>query len=455
MKKNQKLNHYRVGDHLTVTISDMTRRGEGVGHVEGQALFVDGAVVGETVEAELTAVKQQYLKGKMSRILAYSENRKTPDCPAFPECGGCQCLHLTASCENELKRQTVINAFKHIGGLTDVAEKVRPTIGMERPCRYRNKAQLKVSDAGIGFYQKGSHAVVPIDDCMNQKRPLGPVMEVCQKWMTTLKLTPYDEKSRRGDVRGFLLRTNRQGDAMVVPVVSHELSSEQKRQTVQIFENLPQLKSLLLNIHTKPNNRVLGAKTELLAGKAFIEETLCGYTFNISPQSFFQVNTVQAERLYEKAKVYAALTGKETLWDLYCGTGTIGICMAKDAGQVLGVEIVPEAVADAHKNSMRNHVQNISFICGKAEDVMPEQIRQGSRADVAVVDPPRKGCARTLLDSLVACRIPKIVYVSCDPATLARDVGILTKAGYELIEATPVNMFPGTGHVETVALISR
>jgi 23S rRNA (uracil1939-C5)-methyltransferase len=192
-----------------------------------------------------------------------------------------------------------------------------------------------------------------------------------------------------------------------------------------------------------------------LAGEAFIEETLCGYTFEISPQSFFQVNTRQTERLYEKAREYASLTGKETLWDLYCGTGTIGICMAKNAGQVLGVEIVPEAVADARKNAARNHIQNISFICGKAEDVMPEQIKQGTRADVAIVDPPRKGCARTLLDSLIACRIPKIVYVSCDPATLARDVGILTKAGYTLREATPVNMFPGTGHVETVAWLSR
>ena len=456
MNKTQKnKNKPCVGDHLTVTITDMTRRGEGVGHFMGQALFVDGAVVGETVEVELTAVKQQYLKGKMSQILADSKNRKTPDCPAFPKCGGCQWLHLTASCENELKRQTVINAFKHIGGLTDAAEKVRPTIGMAQPIRYRNKAQLKVSDAGIGFFQKGSHAVVPIGDCLNQKRPLGPVLAVCQKWMAALKLIPYDEKSRRGDVRGFLLRTNRQGDVMLVPVVSHDLSSEQKRQTVQIFEGLPQLKSLMLNIHTKPNNRVLGTKTELLAGEAFIEEGLCGYTFNISPQSFFQVNTIQAEKLYEKAKGYAALTGAETLWDLYCGTGTIGICMAKDAERVLGVEIVPEAVEDARKNAKRNHIQNISFICGKAEDVMPEQIRQGSRADVAVVDPPRKGCARTLLDSLIACRIPKIVYVSCDPATLARDVGILTKAGYELIEATPVNMFPGTGHVECVVLMSK
>lgn len=456
MNKTQKnKNKPCVGDHLTVTITDMTRRGEGVGHFMGQALFVDGAVVGETVEAELTAVKSQYLKGKLSHIIETSANRKAPDCPAFPECGGCQWLHLTSACENALKRATVVNDLKHIGGLDDAEEKVRPIIGMDPPCHYRNKAQLKVSEAGIGFYRKGSHQVVPICDCMNQEVPLAPIIAVCQKWMADLKLKPYDEIKRRGDVRGFLLRTNRQGDVMVVPVVSHDLSSEQKRQTVQIFEGLPQLKSLMLNIHTKPNNRVLGTKTELLAGEAFIEEGLCGYTFNISPQSFFQVNTIQAEKLYEKAKGYAALTGAETLWDLYCGTGTIGICMAKDAGRVLGVEIVPEAVEDARKNAKRNHIQNISFICGKAEDVMPEQIRQGSRADVAVVDPPRKGCARTLLDSLIACRIPKIVYVSCDPATLARDVGILKKAGYELIKATPVNMFPGSGHTEVCCLIEK
>ena len=456
MNKTQKnKNKHRVGDHLTVTITDMTRRGEGVGHFKGQALFVDGAVVGETVEAELTAVKSQYLKGKQICIVEDSTNRKTPDCPAFPECGGCQWLHLTAACENALKRATVVNDLKHIGGLDDAEEKVRPIIGMDPPYHYRNKAQLKVSEAGIGFYRKGSHQVVPICDCMNQEVPLKPVITVCQKWMTELKLTPYDETKRRGDVRGFLLRTNRKGEIMLVPIVRRDLSAKQKKQTIEIFENLPQLKSLMLNIHAKPGNRILGSKTVPLAGEAFIEETLCGYTFEISPQSFFQVNTRQTERLYEKAREYASLTGKETLWDLYCGTGTIGICMAKDAGQVLGVEIVPEAVADARKNAARNQIENISFICGKAEDVMPEQIKQGSRADVAVVDPPRKGCARTLLDSLIACRIPKIVYVSCDPATLARDVGVLTKAGYTLREATPVNMFPGTGHVETVVLMSR
>lgn len=456
MNKTQKnKNKPRVGDRLTVTITDMTRRGEGVGHFKGQALFVDDAVVGETVEAELTAVKSQYLKGKQICIVEDSTNRKTPDCPAFPACGGCQWLHLTAACENALKRATVVNDLKHIGGLDDAEEKVRPIIGMDPPYHYRNKAQLKVSEAGIGFYKKGSHEVVPIHDCLNQKQPLEPVIVACQKWMTDLKLTPYDETKRHGDVRGFLLRTNRKGAVMLVPVVTHSFSKVQKQQTIAIFRTLPNLMSLMLNVHAKPDNRVLSSDTELLAGDDRIEETLCGYRFHISPQSFFQVNTFQAEKLYEQAKIYAGLTGSETLWDLYCGTGTIGICMAKDAGKVLGVEIVPEAVEDAKQNAKRNGIKNIRFICGKAEDVMPEQIKQGSRADVAVVDPPRKGCARTLLDSLIACRILKIVYVSCDPATLARDVGILTKAGYTLREATPVNMFPGTGHVETVAWLSR
>jgi 23S rRNA (uracil1939-C5)-methyltransferase len=447
-KQSRQKNPYRVGDRLEVTISDMTRRGEGVGHIQGQALFVDGAVVGETVEVELTAVKQQYLKGKMSQILADSKNRKTPDCPAFPKCGGCQWLHLKAE-------SIVVQAFERIGGLQDADQKVRQTVGMADPRRYRNKAQLKVSKQGIGFYRKGSHEVIPIDDCMNQADAFPEIIAACRKWMDELRLSVYDEKRRQGAVRGFLVRTNRAGDIMLVLICAQALSSAQKAQTIGIFKSLSGLKSLMFSLHDKSNNRVLGEMIENLAGTDFIEERLLGNTFRISPRSFFQVNTEQTEKLYGLARRYAGLTQSETLWDLYCGTGTIGITMAKDAKRVLGVEIVPEAVADARLNAKANGIDNIEFICGKAEAVMPEEIKKGWRADVAVVDPPRKGCAKTLLDSLIACQIPKIVYVSCDPATLARDVGILTKAGYELIEATPVNMFPGTGHVECIALMSR
>ncbi|MGN0194700.1 MAG: 23S rRNA (uracil(1939)-C(5))-methyltransferase RlmD [Pseudoramibacter sp.] len=454
-KKCKHKSPYRVGDHLEVTVSDMTRRGEGVGHVQGQALFVEDAVVGEKVETRLTAVKSQYLKGDLVRIIAPSAHRDTPKCAAFPACGGCQWLNLKPESENQLKRNIVIQAFAHIGGLQDAEAKVRPTVGMADPKRYRNKAQLKVSEQGIGFYRKGSHDVIPIDDCMNQADAFSEIIAACRKWMAALHLRVYDEKRRKGTVRGFLVRTNRAGDIMLVLICAKPLSAAQKAKTVEIFKSLSGLKSLMFSLHDKPNNRVLGESAERLAGADYIEERLCGCRFHISPHSFFQVNTEQTEKLYALARQYAGLTQNETLWDLYCGTGTIGITMAKDAKRVLGVEIVPEAVADARRNAEVNGIDNITFICGKAEAVMPEEIKKGRRADVAVVDPPRKGCAKTLLDSLIASQVPKIVYVSCDPATLARDAGILTQAGYTLIEATPVNMFPGTGHVETVSLFVR
>lgn len=446
-----------LGDKLTLDITDLTARGEGVAHADGMTVFVDGALPGDTVRAQVTTVKQQYLKAKTLETLTQSNDRQASPCAYFPTCGGCQWLHLKPEATLSRKRNIVVNALKHIGGIADADALVRPAIGMDTPARYRNKAQWKIDAKSrcLGFYAKGSHDVVPVADCLNMDAAGASVIKTIDRFLAREKIDIYDEQTGQGNLRGFLVRTNKAGDIMLVPIVRTMKGTDWQQAARYFKKALPNLKAFLVNENTTRGNRVLGKKTTRVWGDDVLTEILLGYRFRVSPASFFQVNPYQTEKLYAKAITYAGLTGNETVYDLYCGTGTIGLCASGKAKRIIGVEIVADAVADAKRNAKANGVTNAAFYCGRAEDIVPKRVAAGERPDVVIVDPPRKGCAKTLIETIIACGTAKLVYVSCNPATLARDAAFLTQAGFTLEEATPVDMFPGTGHVETVALMSR
>ncbi len=455
MKHKIQKEPYHIGDRLTVDVTDLTARGEGVAHHNGLTVFVAGALPGERVRTRVAVVKQQYLVGTLDAIQVAAAVRQVPPCDYFPECGGCQWLHLNADAQAEQNRQRVLGDLEHIGGFANIEDNVRGTVSADSAVHYRNKAQFKISKAGLGFYGKGSHQVVPIAHCLNQMTPNDDLIPILNRWVQDSQIPIYQEDSGAGNLRGVLVRTNRHGDIMVTLIVKSLSGVNAERLAGRLQERLPELASFSMNINPKRSNRILGKETRVIFGTPTISETLCGREFQISPASFFQVNTEQTEKLYRQAMCYAGLTGQESVFDLYCGTGTIGICMADRARKVIGIEVVPEAIADAKENARRNHIDNIQFFCGRSEKILPERLAVGDAADVVVVDPPRKGCAQALLETIVACGVPKIVYVSCNPATLARDARYLVGAGYRLEEVTPFDLFPGTGHVECVALMSR
>ncbi|WP_315523623.1 23S rRNA (uracil(1939)-C(5))-methyltransferase RlmD [Pseudoramibacter alactolyticus] len=455
MKHKTKKNAYRIGDRLVVDVTDLTARGEGVAHHNGLTVFVGGALPGERAQLRVDVVKQQYLVGMLEAIQVRTTVRQTPPCDYFPECGGCQWLHLNAAAQAEQKRRRVMGDLVHIGGFTDIADKVCATVSADPAVHYRNKAQFKISEEGIGFYAKGSHQVIPIAHCLNQMTPNDDLILILNQWVKDSQIPIYREDSGTGNLRGILVRANRRGDIMVTLIAKTLSGVNTERLARRLQENLSELVSFSININPNRGNRVLGEETRVIFGAPTISETLCGREFQISPASFFQVNTEQAEKLYQQVIHYANLIGQESVFDLYCGTGTIGICMADRARKVTGIEVVPEAIADAKENARRNNIDNIQFFCGRSEKIMPERLAAGDAADVVVVDPPRKGCARSLLETIVASGVPKIVYVSCNPSTLARDCRCLADAGYRLEEVTPFDLFPGTGHVETVALLSK
>lgn len=380
--------------------------------------------------------------------------RGDPDCPWYPRCGGCQFRHIRYDAQLLIKKKLVADALERIGGVCDAQQRVRDTLGMQEPCRYRNKAQFKVAPDGIGFYQKNSHAVVTIDDCLNQPESCRRVIAACRKLLEEGLMTLYDEKRHRGVLRGVVQRSNRQGQEMVTLVVT-AFDAGTAGALIDIFrEAIPQLISLNINLNPQRGNAVMGKETQCVWGEAQMAENLGGLAYQISPRSFFQVNTKQTEILYSLVAQLAKLDGTQTVFDLFCGTGTIGLFLARDAKKVIGVETIPEAVEDARSNAAANGITNAEFICGKAERVMDDLVGQGILPDVAVVDPPRKGIDAHIISLLASHKVPSIIYVSCNPATLARDIAGFTAMGYELGPVQPVDLFPFTGHVETVALLS-
>jgi len=456
--------------HYIVEINDMTHEGQGVGRIDGFAVFVNGALTGELVETRIIKVSRAYAVGKLIDILKPSPDRAEPFCSVFKRCGGCSLQHMNYEATLRLKTKLVKDNIERIGGLKDVT--VFDTIGMENPFNYRNKAQYPVAVAKgeviSGFYAPRSHEVIKSEVCGIQNPASDRLRNEIIRFITEKGLTVYDESTGKGLVRHIVTRVGfNTGDVMVVIVINGkrlphadelvnrltqmdlgngDVSSENAKSALQ-------LKSIYLNINDKKTNVILGDKNILLYGSSTISDTIGKYRFLVSPHSFFQVNPVQTEVLYNKALEYAQLTGKETVFDLYCGTGTISLFLSEKAAKVYGVEVVEAAVEDAKKNASLNGVGNAEFIQGEAEKVVPVLYREGVRADVVVLDPPRKGCDEKLLHLISEMGPERIVYVSCNPSTLARDLKYLAGSGYRVEKVQPVDMFPWSGGVESVTLL--
>ena len=443
-----------VGEKYTVEIMDITHSGEGVGRLENMIVFVEGTLPGDVAEVEIKTVKKTYAQGRLLTIKESSPERVEPECQYFGKCGGCQLLHMSYEGQLRAKSKMVKDALERIGGLKDLA--VEPIIGMEEPCRYRNKAQFKVDQKGMGFYAKNTHNLVHIDDCLNQPESAADVIKTMNSIIKDLNLSIYDEKTQKGYVRGVLQRTNLEGENMITIVVNGKDLSQRDAIVEALRKGVPNVKSIYVNINREKGNVILGKKSICVYGAARIVEKIGDRIFSISPNSFFQVNSKQTVKLYDQIKEMAALKGTETVFDLYCGTGTIGLYLAKEAKAVIGIESVNDAVLDARENAGLNQLDNATFYQGRAEEEMVRITKEEKiKPDLIILDPPRKGCEETLLNAISELKTATVIYVSCNPSTLARDLKIMKELGYAVKKVQPVDLFPGTGHVETVVLMSR
>jgi 23S rRNA (uracil1939-C5)-methyltransferase len=441
-----------------IDISGMGYEGEGVGKIENFTVFVQGALLGERVKVRIVKVAKNYAYGKLLDIVESSKHRAEPVCSIYRNCGGCQMQHVSYEGQLEFKTQRVKDVMERIAKLEKIV--VHDTLGMKEPYRYRNKVQLPVGkvngEVRIGFYAPRSHDIIGMDTCHIQDDIADRVVSLTKEWIIKHNIEPYDESEDKGTIRHIMIRRGFKTSEVMVVLVTREERLSYLEEFVQLMvKNIHGLKSVVQNINPKKTNVILGDKSKVLWGAEIIKDYIGEFKFNISPLSFFQVNPVQTEVLYGKALEYAALTGDEIVFDAYCGTGTISLFLSQKAKKVYGVEIVPQAIEDAKKNALQNGVENAEFLVGESEKVIPELINKGIRAEVVVVDPPRKGCERSLLEAISSISPKRIVYVSCDPSTLARDLGILDGLGYRTIEVQPVDMFPQTAHVETVALVER
>ena len=439
---------------VPLVIENYGSDGEGVAHLpDGMACFVKGAMRGEACQVRLVKVGRSCAWGEVEKVTTPSPARVEPDCPYYADCGGCSLRHMTYDEELELKKQKVQDALRRIGGC-DVP--VSAIFGAKNTERYRNKVQFPVADGPrIGFYQKRTHAVTDVEDCLLQPEAAANVRAAVKGWMERYKVPAYNERAHKGLVRHVYVRTNAKGESLCCLMVNGtELPHEEELvSALRLAE--PGLKGVILGVNQKKTNVILGESYRTLWGRDVLEETLCGLSFRLSVPSFFQVNREQTEVLYSKALELAGLTGEETVLDLYCGIGTISLALAKRAKKVIGAEVVPEAIEDAKANAKRNGIENAEFFCGDAGDIAAKLAADGLRPDVITVDPPRKGLAPDVVDTIVQMNPDRVVYVSCDPATLARDVKRFEEQGYHPQTALAVDLFPRTSHVESVVLLSR
>lgn len=429
-------------------ITDTTDDGSGIGRVDGMAVFVPGGVPGDSLSVRILKVKKSYAYARIEEVLSPSENRVKPDCPVFARCGGCTYRNIRYSAQAQLKQNRVESAMRRIGGFSLSS---KPIVAAAHPLRYRNKAQYPFCEDGqVGFYAPHSHRVVPCGDCLLQPEEFSKIAETVTVWIRRYGISVYSEQNPEGLLRHLYLRKAAATGQIMVVLVSRRAEVPHLSELVESLCALPMtITGIMLNIQPKPNNVILGQENRLLFGKDRIVDRLCGVMVSLSPLSFYQVNREMAEALYEKAAEYAQAKGKFLL-DLYCGTGTIGLSMAKAARKVIGVEVVAPAVEDAIRNAAVNGFQNCEFLCADAASAAVQLEKRDIHPDCVILDPPRKGCEEALLQTVASCFSPeRIVYVSCDPATLARDCAVLEKLGYELKEYTPFDLFPFTAHIET------
>lgn len=437
----------------TVTIEGYGEGGMGVARIDGRVVFVHGALRGEKCRVLILKTLKSVAFAKVLEVLEPSSERITPDCPYFPRCGGCTYRHIRYEEELRLKKQRVQDNLSRIGGSDVTVEEI---LGAQDTLRYRNKAQYPVSkDGAVGFYRARTHEVIECEHCLLVKPEADAAAEALREYMQSCRVAGYDEKTGRGLVRHLYIRSNAAGESLVCVLVNGDKLPKEDRLVTLLRDACPKCTGIVLGTNTKKGNVILGDRYRTLWGSDRLEDTLCGKTFRLSVPSFYQVNRVQAERLYAKAIEFAGLTGQETVLDLYCGAGTITLALSDHAKKVLGAEIVPEAIDDARENAARNGVKNAEFFCGDASDVAKKLARENLRPDVITVDPPRKGLAADVVESIAEMQPQRVVYVSCDSATMARDVKRLADLGYTAQRACAVDMFPRADHVETVCLLSK
>ncbi|MCS1352042.1 23S rRNA (uracil(1939)-C(5))-methyltransferase RlmD [Mechercharimyces sp. CAU 1602] len=442
------------GERVTIEITGQSHSGDGIGRVDGFTLFVPQAIPGEIVEVQVVQVKKTYGKAHVKSWEKESPARVQPPCPIYDRCGGCQVQHLSYTAQLEMKREQVQDQFERIAKLSHVH--IHPVKGMDNPWQYRNKAQVPVAkNKGkivAGFYQAGTHHIIDMDQCLIQRPENDETVRMVKEIAQECGLSIYNEKTHQGLLRHIIVRTGVKTNEQMVILVTNGKELPQQAKVVRALQSrLPQVKSIVHNINQQKNNVIMGRENKLLWGEPYIQDMIGKVTFSISPHSFYQVNPEQTEVLYEQVRQYAQLSGTETVIDAYCGIGTIALYLAEHAGYVYGIESVPQAIEDAKKNASLNGVEHVHFEAGLAEEVMPQWQQQGITPEVVVVDPPRKGCAPELLDAIVEMNPDRLVYVSCNPSTLARDSRYLQEKGWLIQEVQPVDMFPQTSHVECVA----
>lgn len=447
MKKN---------DIISLEITALTSEGSGIGKHGGMAVFVPKTAVGDVIDARIVKVLKSYAYGIIERVVMPSPDRIENDCPAFGKCGGCVYRHISYSAELSAKEQTVRDAFERIGGLRP---EFLPICGGEQTERYRNKLQMplaKTDDGTIisGFFSERTHRVVPVEDCRLQPMIFSQIVEFVKQECKKLKLSIYNEQAHEGVLRHVYLRRGNASGELCAVLVAKRKVPELKRLAAELSRKFPEIKGVVLNVNPDRTNVILGEREILLNGKADIVDEMCGIKLEIAPKSFYQVNTPQAEKLYMQAAEFAEPSGK-TLLDLYCGIGAIGLSMADRAQKVIGAEIVPEAVENARQNSLLNGFMNTEFLCADAKEAAEELARQGLSPDVILLDPPRKGCDEQTLSACVRMSPERVVMISCNAATAARDCKYLAEHGFTAEKVRAFDLFPRTRHVECVVLMSR
>ncbi len=461
---------FKKNDILTVEITDMGVDGEGIGKVDGFTLFVKDTLIGDVAEVKIMKAKRQYGYARLMKLLTPSPDRVEPACSVARTCGGCQIQALSYSKQLEFKKNKVRGNLIRIGGFAEefIDEIMEPIGGMEDPFHYRNKAQYpmgtdKEGNLIAGFYAGRTHQIIPNLDCALGSEMNRVILEKILAFMNQYKLTAYDEETRKGLVRHILIREGFATKEIMVCLIINGTKLPHSEKLAEVLAKIPGMTSITLSINEENTNVIMGKQIHVIWGQSYITDYIGNVKYQISPLSFYQVNPAQTEVLYGQALKYAGLTGNETVWDVYCGIGTISLFLAQKAKKVYGVEIVPQAIEDARRNAEINGIQNAEFFVGEAEEVLPSYYAQyakdhpgeSAHADVIVVDPPRKGCEESVLQTMVNMQPERIVYVSCDSATLARDLKYLSGNGYELEKVRAVDMFPHTVHVETVVLLSQ
>ncbi|MDO9536185.1 MAG: 23S rRNA (uracil(1939)-C(5))-methyltransferase RlmD [Bacillota bacterium] len=446
-----------TGQTIEMDITDLNHNGEGVGRVDAFTVFVPLALPGDRVKAKVISVKKSYARALLEAVLNPSSHRIASLCRHFEDCGGCQLQHLDYGEQLRRKRQIVQDALRRLGGL-DL--EVLPVLGMSEPWSYRNKAQfpLGIEEKALkaGFFRRGTHEIIDLENCSIQHPLIDEAFGIARELIQELGMSIYDEKTHHGLLRHLVIRASHSGDQVLVILVTNGREFPQAKSFVEaITPRIPGLVGIVQNINNRRGNVVLGEENIMLWGKSYLVEKLGEISYLVSPGSFFQVNSAQAEVLFRQVEKYAVLTGSETVFDLYCGTGTIALYLSRKAGKVVGIESYSPAVEDARKNAQLNGITNAEFFTGPAEDIFPGLLEQGYSSDVVIVDPPRKGCTEKLLSTIAAANPNRFIYVSCNPSTLARDLRYLKEKGYSASEVQPVDMFPHTSHVECVVLMSR